>query len=123
MQQFFGRRVSVRIGALFGIILLTAVSTAKDTRGDLRRQRRELDSQLLEARVRVLRTEPEALRLRRQIEALYRELDRIVENDPTVRKLLRERQALEKRLGATAKTGENRPAKTTSKKKRQPRSE
>ena len=84
------------LGLLFAAVRSSAA--ADDANADLHRQIRERNAQLLEERTRVLRTDPEAVRIRRRIETLYRELDRIVSNDPTVKKILREREALRRRI-------------------------
>ncbi len=75
----------------------------------------ELRLQLAAERARILREDPEAVALRRQIEKLYRDLDRVVSSRPAVARLQADLARLEQTLktqaapsGAALRPGEGR---------------
>jgi hypothetical protein len=89
--------------ACWAILLVAAVVRAAAPGTDseantLRQRERELNTQLLEEKTRILRSDPEARRIQTQIEKLYRDLEKIVQSKPSVAKIQAERDAVRKQL-------------------------
>jgi len=83
-----------RAGLLAALLALSMVAAAQSDRRNVQmeRRRQELKLALLRERARIIRDDPDAASLRGRIETLQAKLGRLVDDKPTVQRLVRQGQ-------------------------------
>ena len=104
-----GRRAGILIIVALVLTVAPRAATAPENRvAALQARRHDLQIQLVKERARLIAEDPEIAVIDKQIQRLYRKLDRALADKPMVKKLSKEIKAVDKTLNLAQDRGVNR---------------
>ena len=98
MKRFFV--VMIGIVAISGLVIQARAQGKGAAQRTMQKRRVELRANLLRERVRILKEDAQAATISRQIQALYRDLDQIIEDKQSIKQIRRDIREVDKLLSA-----------------------